>query len=207
MSGVDDRTNHWDRIYAASPSTGLSWYEREPTTSMRLIDATDVGTSAVVIDLGAGTSVLVDHLVESGYTDVTVLDVSGRALDEVRQRLGAKSDAVTYLRRDVLSWEPDRHYDVWHDRAVFHFLTDPEDRDRYVEVATGAVRPGGWVVIATFADDGPTQCSGLPVARYSPERLAGVFSAQFSLVEEDREEHVTPAGVVQPFTWVLMRRT
>jgi len=203
---VEDSAGHWDRVYAATPSTGLSWYEREPTTSVRLIEANDVGSSAVVIDVGAGASVLVERLLALGYADVTVLDVSGRALDEARQRLGKQSEGVAFIRQDVLRWEPDRLYDVWHDRAVFHFVTASQDRDRYVEVATRAVRAGGWAVLATFAEDGPTRCSGLPVSRYSSEELADVFSAHFSLVKEDREEHLTPGGVVQPFTWVLLRR-
>lgn len=206
MRGVADRTEHWERIYAAMPPTAVGWYEREPTVSVRLIEA-ELGSSGAVVDVGAGASALVDHLVALGDVSVTVLDVSGRALDEVRQRLGERSQGVTFVQQDVLTWEPDRRYDVWHDRAVFHFLTERTERDRYVEVAARAVRAGGRVVIATFAEDGPMQCSGLAVSRYSAEELAGVFSASFSLVEHERAEHVTPGGVVQPFTWVVLRRT
>jgi len=174
--------------------------------SIRLIEANEVGSSAAVVDVGAGTSVLVDDLVALGYADVTVLDISRRALDEVRQRLGERCEGVVFVQHDVLRWEPSRRYDVWHDRAVFHFLTERNDRDRYVEVVARAVRVGGSAVLATFAEDGPTQCSGLPVAGYSAEMLAEVFSEDFSLASEDRGEHVTPGGVTQPFTWVVLRR-
>lgn len=203
---VVSRSEHWNRVYEATPSTGVSWYQREPSTSLRLIEATDVGAAVAVIDVGAGASALVDHLLALGYVDVTVLDVSVRALDAVRQRLGPAGDRVTFVEHDVLTWEPDRRFGVWHDRAVFHFLTEPTDRDRYVEVAAKAVRRGGWVVLATFAEDGPPQCSGLPVSRYSAADLAAVFAPRFALISEDREEHVTPSGAVQPFTWVTLRR-
>ena len=204
--GVAHRSEHWECVYAATPSTGVSWYEREPAMSIRLIEANEAGSSAAVVDVGAGASVLVDHLVVLGYDDVTVLDISRRALDDVRQRLGERCEGVVFVQHDVLRWEPSRLYDVWHDRAAFHFLTERNDRDRYVEVVARAVRVGGSAVFATFAEDGPTQCSGLPVVRYSAEMLAEVFSAHFSLATEDREEHVTPAGVAQPLTWVVLRR-
>jgi len=174
--------------------------------SVRLIAANEAGTSAAVVDVGAGASVLVDHLLALGYTDVTVLDVSRRALDEVRQRLGARCERVVFVHHDVVTWEPRRLYDVWHDRAAFHFLTERNERDQYVDVVSRAVRVGGSAVLATFAEDGPAQCSGLPVVRYSAEMLAEVFAESFSLAREDRQEHVTPGGVVQPFTWVVLRR-
>jgi hypothetical protein len=150
---------------------------------------------------------LVDRLVGEGFTDLTILDVSERALDEVQRRLGDKASSVKFLCRDVLTWGPSRLYDVWHDRAVFHFLTDPADRDKYVAISSEAVPVGGVVVLGAFAQDGPTRCSGLPVSRYSPQDLEAVFAPSFSLVHQEREEHVTPGGVVQPFTWVVLRRT
>ena len=207
LSAWIERGAPWEGIYATTPSTEVSWYERHPATSLRLIEEVAPGSDAAVIDVGAGASLLVDGLVTHGFSDVTVLDVSEHALSEVRERLGVGVQSVTFLTEDVLRWNPDRQYDVWHDRAVFHFLTDATDRDRYVDVAASTVRSGGYLVLATFAEDGPTQCSGLRVSRYSAEDLGEVFSPIFLVARYEREEHVTPRGVVQPFTWVMLRRT
>jgi len=203
---MTERKEHWEGVYCAAPPTEVSWYESDPATSLRLIAATDLGRSAPIIDVGGGASRLVDRLLAQGFIDLTVLDLSRHAIDDVRARLGQHSEAVTFVEGDALTWRPARRFELWHDRAVFHFFTDAEDRDRYVEVARGAIGPGGFMVLATFAPDGPEQCSGLAVARYSAQDLAGVFSPHFELVTEQREEHVTPAGVVQPLTWVVLRR-
>lgn len=203
---MSERSNDWESVYYATPSTGLSWFERRPVTSLRLIEKIAPGSHAAVIDVGAGTSSLVDLLLASRFSDVTMLDVSLRALTEVRQRLGERAQHVAFVHEDVLTWKPDRQYDIWHDRAVFHFLTDQATRDRYVEIAASAIRVGGYLVLATFAEDGPPQCSGLPVCHYRAHDLEETFSASFTLVAQEREEHVTPAGVVQPFTWVVLQR-
>jgi SAM-dependent methyltransferase len=203
---VADVAAHWEGVYATRPSTQLSWYEREPLTSLRLIEAFGEGPSVPVVDVGAGASVLVDRLLERGFGDVTVVDVSDRALTEVRERLGARSRRVTLFQTDLLTWDPDRQYGIWHDRALFHFLTRPADRDRYVNVAGRAVARGGILVLATFAADGPTRCSGLPVDRYSWEDLLATFSSSFSIAHHEREEHETPSGSMQPFTWVVLER-
>jgi 2-polyprenyl-3-methyl-5-hydroxy-6-metoxy-1,4-benzoquinol methylase len=199
--------DHWDRIYSERPSTTLSWYERDPCTSLGLIEQTASDRSAAVIDIGAGTSFLVDRLLADGFSDITVLDLSRHALLEVEQRLGNRAMSVTLVQHDVLTWTPERKYDIWHDRAVYHFLTLTTARDTYIEIASDTIRKGGSLVLATFAADGPAQCSGLPVVRYSANDLAQVFSASFSLVAQEREEHATPSGVIQPFTWVVLRRT
>jgi hypothetical protein len=204
VSAVGD---HWEQVYETTSSAELSWYEESPTTSARLVTSAVSSVDAAVIDVGGGASMLVDRLVDEGFADLTILDVSEHALDEVRRRLGSKASGATFLRRDVLTWSPGRLYDVWHDRAVFHFLTDPADRDGYVAIASEAVRVGGVVVLGAFAPDGPTRCSGLPVSRYSPHDLEAVFSSSFVLVHHEQEAHVTPSGVVQPFTWVVLRRT
>ena len=195
---------HWDEVYRATPSDSLSWYEPRPVTSLRLLALASPARGPVV-DVGAGTSFLADRLVEDGWADVTVLDLSPQALDVVRARLRTRS--VTYVAADVLAWEPEPRYAAWHDRAVFHFLTADEDKARYVATAASAVVPGGAAVLAVFAPDGPRQCSGLPTARYDAQALADVFAPAFSLEHAEREEHVTPASVVQPFTWVVLRRT
>jgi len=205
--GVANREVYWDSIYGTTASTEVSWYQHDPATSLRLIqNVAPAAKATAVIDAGAGASLLVDSLLAEGFTNVTVLDVSYHALSEVRDRLGPGERHVTFVHHDVLTWNPDRQYDLWHDRAVFHFLTEPKDRTRYVELAASGVRTGGHLIVATFAEDGPTQCSGLPVHRYSADAIHDVFSRSFSLVAHEHEEHVTPKGVVQSFVWTTLNR-
>jgi 2-polyprenyl-3-methyl-5-hydroxy-6-metoxy-1,4-benzoquinol methylase len=196
---------HWEQVYETRSTDEVSWFQAEPSVSRRLVEDA-VGTHGSVVDVGAGASRLVDLLLDDGFRDLTVLDVSARALAVVRQRLGRRSSAVTWVHGDVLDWQPGRTFDVWHDRAVFHFLTDPQDRSRYVELVEGAVRPGGTVIMVTFAPDGPTHCSGLPVSRSDAAGLATAFGEAFVLSHAEREEHVTPSGAVQPFTWAVLHR-
>jgi trans-aconitate methyltransferase len=205
--GMTDRGAHWDAVYDANPPDQVSWFERKPSVSLRLVESLASGPSAAVIDVGGGSSRLVDCLLEEGFADLTVLDVSERALASARARLGPPAKRVSFLHADVVRWEPARQFSVWHDRAVFHFLTARRDRDRYVEAAQRAVHSGGALVLATFAPDGPDRCSGLPVLRYSAAGLTAVFAPAFSLVEQHREVHRTPEGVDQPFTWAVFRRT
>jgi 2-polyprenyl-3-methyl-5-hydroxy-6-metoxy-1,4-benzoquinol methylase len=204
---VGQSADHWDGIYSTGHSETRSWYEPAPIQSLRLIDKATSDKAAAIIDLGAGTSMLVDHLLDQGFTDVTVLDISAEALHEVGRRLGGRATGATFVCHDVLRWQPERQYDVWHDRAVFHFLSDPAQRSRYLSVAELGVRAGGVLIVATFAEDGPTQCSGLPVARYSADELADAFAVRFEPVHRERELHQTPAGAVQPFTWMILQRT
>jgi SAM-dependent methyltransferase len=174
--------------------------------SLRLIAGTGVSRSAPVIDVGGGASVLVDGLLEAGFTDVTVLDLSGAALASSRARLGARASSVQWTEADVTRADlPPRSFDLWHDRAVFHFLTDRADRLAYLRVLRHALRPGGHVVIATFAEDGPERCSGLPVRRYAPAQLHAELGSDFELLASEREAHVTPAGAVQRFQYSLFR--
>jgi SAM-dependent methyltransferase len=168
--------------------------------SLDLLAAAGVAPGDAVLDVGGGASTLAGHLVAAGYDDVTVLDVSSVALEEARARLG-DPPAVTWIHHDLLSWAPPRRWDVWHDRAVLHFLVDDGDRTRYAALVRRAVRPGGAVVIGTFAEDGPTRCSGLPVRRYTAADLAAVLG-DIEVVATRREMHATPAGTVQPFTWL-----
>jgi Methyltransferase domain len=203
---VVTRGQHWEQVYATKRSTEVGWYQREPRTSLRLIEKF-APPSASVIDVGGGTSSLVDRLLVAGFGDITLLDGSQHALTEVRERLGEDAHRVTFLHQDLLSWMPDRHFDVWHDRAVFHFLTQERDRNHYVERVEHAVGADGLLVLGTFAEDGPTQCSGLPVARYAPEELGTVFSRSFSMIHREHEDHITPGGVTQRFTWVVFRRS
>ncbi len=204
VSESERRRVHWDAAYERVTPTGASWFQCEPTLSLELMHALGLSPDAPIIDIGGGASTLADALVERGFVDVTVLDVSLTALDAARDRLGERADRVQWLREDLLEWEPPRRYAVWHDRAVFHFLVDPSDRERYASTLRAAMAPGGSAVIATFAPDGPEQCSGLPVSRYGPEELSAALGS-LRIAETRREEHVTPAGVVQPFTWVVVR--
>jgi SAM-dependent methyltransferase len=204
---VSEQGEPWERTYATRSGTELSWYEREPATSLRLIESVASGPLVAVVDIGSGTSTFVDRLLDLGYQDLTVLDISAHALEQVRTRLGYRAGRVQFVHHDVLTWEPDRYYDVLHDRAVFHFVARADERAQYVAVVGRALRSGGAMVIATFASDGPTHCSGLPVSRYSPDDLEHTFSERFTLVAHEREDHITPTGVVQPFTWAVLRRT
>jgi trans-aconitate methyltransferase len=171
--------------------------------SLLLIDALQVAPETAVIDIGGGGSSLVGALLDRSFGDVTVLDISATSLEASRQRI--MDGRVHYLHQDVLSWEPHRRYGLWHDRALFHFLTNDDDRDAYVRALFRSVEPCGAVIVATFASDGPQHCSGLPVWRYSPEELARSLGDRFEPVETRREEHSTPSGNAQPFTWVAGR--
>lgn len=204
---VSEPGDHWDQIYDSRPPTELSWFQRHPETSLRLIGAAASGPSSAVVDVGSGASELVDDLLARGFTDITLVDISRRALEKVRERLGNEARRVRFVNQDLLTWVPERRYDVWHDRAVFHFLTESAARERYIEIVADAIGSGGTLVLGTFAQDGPTSCSGLPVSRYSADDLADVFARSFSLVGNEREEHLTPSGAAQSFTWVVLQRT
>lgn len=194
---------YWDDVYDRVGVGRVSWFQTDAAVSVSMIAA--AGRVRSVVDIGGGASVLVDELLAGGIEDVTVLDLSTQALEAAEQRLGPAAGGVQWISQDVRSWVPDRRYDLWHDGAVFHFLTEPADRDGYRAALRQALNPGGHVVIGTFAADGPTHCSGLPVSRYSPDTLAAQF-ADLDVVEARRVEHVTPGDTIQPFTWLLLRR-
>lgn len=201
-----DRKAHWDEVYTTKPSTEVSWYQSEPTLSLALLREVGAGPTSAVLDVGGGDSRLVDAVLAAALGRVTVLDLSGAALARARARLGARAAEVTWLEADVTRAAlPAGAFDVWHDRAVFHFLTAPEDRARYA-AAAAAVRPGGAVLLATFAPDGPTRCSGLPVARYTPEGVARELGDAFALVRGFGDVHHTPAGREQRFSVAVLRR-
>ncbi len=198
---------HWDEAYDRLGPTGVSWFQRSPEVSRRSVERLDVSSAAPIIDVGGGESALVDTLLEGGAQDVSVLDMSAIALTGARRRLGEKADQVQWILGDVRRWEPERTYAVWHDRAMFHFMVSPLDIAAYLRAARAAVARDGHMVLGTFAADGPTRCSGLPVARYAPEDLAATIGDAFSLIASEREEHRTPGGTVQAFTWVTLQRT
>lgn len=204
LSSNRERALHWDQVYESNGPTGMSWFQETPSVSLEFMDVLAVDRAAPTIDVGGGSSPLVDHLIRRGFTDLSVLDVSQLALREARLRLGENA-AVSWLCEDLLLWTPGRRYALWHDRAVFHFLTDGADLKSYVDLLRSAISPGGALIIATFAQDGPESCSGLPVARYSAEELSDVLGSRFQVVMARRELHTTPAGAVQPFTWIAAK--
>ncbi len=203
-SDSDSRGHLWDAAYEALGVEGVSWYQPTAARSLELIDRLELPRDAAVIDVGGGASGLAGQLATHGYHDVTVLDISDSALALARSRLAAP-DTVAWITADLLEWRPTRTYDLWHDRAVFHFLVDPEERRRYLQTLHAAVHPGGALIVATFAEDGPLQCSGLPVARYSAPELEAALGADVQVLDTFREEHRTPGGVVQSFTWLVGR--
>lgn len=199
MSEALDRKAHWETLYRTRRDDRVSWFQPSPDLSLQLIEATGIARDAPIIDVGGGASRLVDGLLSAGYRDVSVLDLAGAALRLSQQRLGARQRQVQWFEQDVTRFAPPRRFALWHDRAVFHFLTDPDDRERYLRVLARAVRPGGHVIIAAFAPDGPERCSGLEVVRYDPAGLAATLGHGFELVESLEEAHRTPAGKVQKF--------
>ena len=201
-----DAADHWDRAYREGERT-RSWFESEPVGSLRMFQLAGVSPADGVIDAGGGASTLVDALLERGFDDVTVLDVSATGIQAAQRRLGRSAGRVHWVVADLRNWRPARTYQVWHDRAVLHFLTAGADRQSYLETLTASTAAGAVAIFATFAPDGPHQCSGLPVARYSAHDLAALLGGRWSSVVDDREEHVTPAGAVQPFVWAVFRRT
>lgn len=197
--GYADRRRHWEDVYGKQAEHELSWFQAEPLPSVDFIARCGLEKDAAIIDVGAGQSRLVDRLLVAGYSDVTVLELSARAIEHTKRRLGAAAERVHWIVADISHWIPERRYRLWHDRAVLHFLTDADDRRAYVQALLAAIERGGCVIISTFALDGPERCSGLPVQLYSPETLAAELGPQFQLLESMREDHRTPRGAVQRF--------
>src|SRR5215831_14227180 len=204
---MNARQTHWDNIYQTKPANSVSWFQPSARPSLEMIRATGVERTTAIIDIGGGASVLAGELLDDGFQDVTVLDIAAPALKTSQHRLASRACLVHWIVADVLAWNPQRSYGVWHDRAAFHFLTDPQDRLNYRDTVERALVPGGWLILATFAADGPERCSGLPVQRWSAGALAAEWGDGFELIEDLREEHTTPAGAVQAFTWCRFRRT
>lgn len=201
-----DRQQHWDRVYTQNTPTEVSWYQAEATPSLQALDRFEAPASSPLIDIGGGASTLVDALLARGWRDLTVLDIAEPAMKASRRRLGSLAEKVEWIVADVTRWQPPRSFQVWHDRAVFHFLTHPEQRDAYRSALLAGVAPGGLVIIATFALEGPDKCSGLPVQRYDAHGLAAELGGEFTLIEYWQEVHVTPWETRQSFTWCAFRR-
>lgn len=198
--------DHWQKVYEDKAPEAVSWYQAEPAPSLAALERIGADPSLSLIDIGGGASSLVDALLDGGWRDITVVDIAASALAAARVRLGVRADQVRWLTADITAWTPDRAYDIWHDRAVFHFLAAERDRTAYRRALEAGTRPGGHVVIATFAPDGPEMCSGLPVMRYDAKALAAELGGDFALLDHWREAHVTPWGASQSFQWCVFRR-
>jgi SAM-dependent methyltransferase len=202
-----DRRDHWNQVYETKGADDISWFQARPEMSLRLIAATGVAKADAILDVGGGTSTLVDHLLDEGYRDLTVLDISGAALSRARARLGRRVDLVRRVEADITAFRADQQFRVWHDRAVFHFLTEPDDQRRYAAALAQALPVGAHAIIGTFAIDGPERCSGLPVARYDAERMVAVLESTFRLIEQVDEIHLTPWQSEQRFSFFRLVRT
>tara|TARA_R110002096_G_scaffold82336_5_gene191632 strand:+ start:1939 stop:2565 length:627 start_codon:yes stop_codon:yes gene_type:complete len=197
---------HWNRIYSGKTSAEMSWFQEHAECSLGLIQNMEIPTTASVIDVGGGESTLVDGLLAHGYNNITVLDLAKTALNKAKARLGKDAQKVKWLESNILDYEMPTHlYDVWHDRAVFHFLINNKDRQAYVNKVIQAVKPGGIVIMATFAKDGPTECSGLPVMRYTASELHNEFGGRFDMLDQITESHYTPDGNEQKFIYCLYK--
>ena len=203
---MSDRKQHWENVYRNKTPREVSWYQENPALSLRLIGNAGVELTDPIIDVGGGASGLVDKLCEAGYSDISVLDVSATALEHAKKRLADKALLVQWLEQDITTFTPPRPYALWHDRAVFHFLTDPEDRKSYVAILKKALQPGGQLIIMAFAIDGPLKCSGLDIVQYDSNRLMAALGAGFELAETGHETHITPAGNQQKFNYFRLIR-
>jgi SAM-dependent methyltransferase len=203
---ADERQDFWEGVHDGKAVDGVSWWQSVPELSLGLVDFTELALDEPIIDVGAGWSTLVDHLVARGYRDLTAIDLSATALQTVRDRLGSAGDHVVLDVADVLDLHPGRQFALWHDRAVYHFLAERDEREDYLASLNRSLRPDGWVVVATFGPDGPPTCSGLPIVRYTHDELSAQFPG-YDLVSTSGEDHKTPWGTTQQFTAVLLRRS
>jgi SAM-dependent methyltransferase len=206
MAAEPALARHWDDAYARGDAS-RSWFQPEPVLSLRMLDVAGVTAAGSLIDVGGGASSLAAALLERGFSDLTVLDISAAGMEYARRRLGPRAREVNWVTADIRTWVPPRRFAAWHDRAVFHFLTDVQDQRAYLRTLATATAASAVAVFGCFAPDGPPRCSGLPVARYAPADLAALLGSDWIPIAQDREAHVTPSGQTQPFTWSALRRT
>ncbi len=200
------RTEHWESVYTTKGEQDVSWFQESPDISLELIKLASRGAKASLIDIGGGASRLVDALLDKGGFDISVLDLSSSALEAAKSRIGSRAAEIDWIVADITEWHPSRRYDVWHDRAAFHFLTEPDDQAAYAVALSQALRPGGAAIIGTFAPDGPEKCSGLPVMRHDASSIGALLGDGFSLEDSRRHDHATPWGSVQKFQFSAFRK-
>lgn len=198
------RKEHWENIYANKQMNEVSWFQQEPTTSLALIQKNTQSKDDAIIDIGGGDGFLVDNLLELGYTNITVLDISANAINKAKERLGINADKVKWIVSDVTEFIPVEKYDIWHDRAAFHFLTQEKDKENYRKLVSSAV--DGYFILAAFSDEGPNRCSGLEVCKYSELELENNFEGTFNVVDYFKENHNTPFETTQNFTFLVFKR-
>jgi 2-polyprenyl-3-methyl-5-hydroxy-6-metoxy-1,4-benzoquinol methylase len=203
--GMFDKKAHWETIYR-SRAPEVSWYQPVPATSLAFLSALAVPSTAAIIDIGGGDSLLADHLLKGGYRDITVLDISEKALLRAKERLGSQAAGVKWIVADVTDFIPARQYDVWHDRAAFHFLTEEKDIESYLRILDKALAPEGVAIIGTFSEDGPTRCSGIAIKQYSESSLSERLSAHFRKINCLLTDHLTPSGATQHFLFCSFRK-
>ena len=201
-----NRKAHWNRVYEKNSPSEVGWYQEHPEMSLKLIAATGVGLDGSIIDVGGGTSKLSGILLDQGYKKLTVLDISGSSIEGAKLQFGQKYKDITWIEADITTFNFTENFDIWHDRAVFHFLTESLDRKRYVSSVNEALKPGGYLIISTFGLEGPPRCSGLKVVRYSPETLSNEFGDGFKLLETIDEIHTTPSKIQQQFIYCRFKK-
>ena len=199
-----DNKKHWENIYQKKEIDGVSWYQKVPIESLQLIKKYSISNSDKIIDIGCGKSFLADNLLELNYTDISLVDISSNALKEVKDRLQNKS--LNFIETDILNFNSNDKYDIWHDRAVFHFITNPEGIEKYISLCNKYINNQGILIIGTFAEDGPLKCSGLEIKRYSVDQISGLFKETFELVESFKILHKTPFDTEQSFTFCVLRK-
>ena len=200
------RRDHWQNVYGSKAFTDVSWFQPRPERSLQIIKETAVGRDDAIIDVGGGASTLVDHLLDDGFSDITVLDIADLAFEQSKKRLGVRADGVDWIVRDVTAFQPARTWQLWHDRAVLHFLIEEQDRARYVDVLRQGLAPGGHIVLSVFGPDGPLKCSGLEIRRYSVDMVGELLGPDFELLNSEIEDHLTPTGSTQQFLYSCWTR-
>jgi len=198
--------DHWENIYSTKEINGVSWYQETPTTALNIFNSLQLNSDASIIDIGAGKSFLVDNLLELGYNDITILDISGNALNEVKERVEKKRFSIKCIESNVTDLSFEQKYDVWHDRAVFHFITNKQEREKYTSLLNSSLNKDGYLILGTFSEDGPLKCSGLEVQRYSVEELKKLLKENFQLIDGFKKVHDTPFNTTQSFTFCLFKK-
>ena len=203
---MNDNKQHWEKVYTEKQPIEVSWYEPMPEVSLNLIKGFQLEKDAAIIDIGGGDSFLAEFLVSEGYTDITVVDISSKAIERAKERMCEKADSITWIVADASEFKPEKQYDLWHDRATFHFFTDARKKENYLQTLKKAVKPGGYVILATFSEKGPTKCSGLEITQYSIGDMQTLFTADFNVLSGTNVDHITPSGGTQNFTFCSFQK-
>ena len=201
-----NKKEHWDSIYSTKKINEVSWYQKVPETSLQLIRNASISKKSKIIDIGGGDSLLVDNLIEEGYSDLSVLDISSKAIEKTQNRLGDKASDINFIASDITKFDSNTEFDIWHDRAVFHFLTEKTQIDKYKSLVRNVITPGGHLIIGTFSENGPNKCSGIAITKYSIQELSDLFSDSFTVENSFQESHSTPFNTKQEFSFVHLKR-